>query len=452
MATVQDRPNSPDPLDWVAIPVGIVILLVILWLMKGESLYYGAGKMAYYMLWPFQFISGVQEFRLSITSDIVRPPSPEKVFLWTSAAWYVPSAILGIVCARLAWNAHKHPIKKMKGKLSVDALMRFQAQVHSPIAPIVPIAKDLHKNLDPRFHEAYHPHEVVEKYELALPDGTLDREKAENYFLSQLGSRVYRPALDDPNMIFADRLNDYEKTIFAMLAPLAIKVKEGLGDYQKLCDALNYSAVNATQTPNLTLANELYLEYRANPKLNNLFKTHHFSVTYLMQLYMLAKRAGKISTAHWVGWLRPNANALYAALNTAGRKTPFTESAGAYAQWMFELECQKKKRMPIQPCVIGAVDALKEEWEFWKTADQRVTEETLWGKMHTDQSQLDQDLFRRYVTDILAPRMSSPPSAGNDLPFDVQESAARKQREDAEIASLMAGIKQEFPTQQIPEQ
>eukprot|EP01133_Synstelium_polycarpum_P019207 gene19207-23008_t len=123
----------------------------------GESLFYGAGKMAYHMLWPLDKIDAVHAYRLQIMQDVVRPPSVGKFYEWTSNAWRIPALIMAAIAFRMAWSAAKHPIGKKKGglrgRLSVDALLRYQAQIHSAIAPIVPIAKELHKNEDPRFHE-----------------------------------------------------------------------------------------------------------------------------------------------------------------------------------------------------------------------------------------------------------------------------------------------------------
>lgn len=437
-----DRQPSSDPLDMMVIPIGLIVVLFLAWMVHRDGLYYGAGKMAYYMLMPLDFIPDVATLRRTIVKEIFEPPAVEKVFIWVSAAWQLPSVLVACLCARLAWKSWRHPITIMRGPVSVDALMRWQAQVHSPIAPLVPIAKDLHKNQDPRFHESHHPHEVVEMFGLLDANEDVDREKAEEYFKKQLGRRVFRPSMEKPDTIFADRLNNYEKTIFALLAPLAVELKAGLPKYEKLNDALNYSAVNPTQTPDLRLANDLYQEYRAHPKLNNLFSVHHFSVTYLMQLYMLAKRAGKISTSHWVGWLRPNANALYAALNTAGRSTPFTESAGAFTQWKFEQFCAKKGFAPILPCVVGAVEALEKEWNFYRSATVKDSEESLWGRMTADQL-TDQELFRRYVTDILAPAMSVPPvsTSDGDSLFDQEQSEARRKHQEAEMNALMQGLK-----------
>jgi len=451
MARNAQTPNS-DVSGIYVIPLMIVGLFIVLWLVMGKGLFYGSGKMAYNMLWPFDLIEAVHAYRLQIISDVVQPPSPEKFFEWTSNAWRVPSAILACIAFRMAWTASKHPIGKekggLRGRLSVDALLRYQAQIHSAIAPIVPIAKSLHKNEDPRFHEPWHPHEVVEKFGLAKENGDLDHEKAEHYLLSQLGTRVYRPGIDKSDTIFADRLNDWEKAVFAMLAPAAVHGKEGLAEFRELLDKLNYSAVNETQTPDLRLANEQYQKYRAHPLLNNLWRSHHFSVTYLMQVYKLCKRAGKVTTAEFVGWLRPNANGLYAALNSVGRqRTAFAECAGAHEHWEHEQKCQRLNRISILPVVVASLKSLEDEYNFWRSANPGETPETLWGRMTPEQSRLDTDLFRAHVVDLLHVGHQAP-AAGADTEFDAAETIARRAFEDAQMTQLMAGSKAAFPKQE----
>lgn len=452
MARSSQTPNA-DVSGFFVIPLLIVGVFVIFWIAMGDGLFYGSAKMAYYMLWPFDMIDSVHAYRLQITQDVVQPPSAGKFYEWTSSAWRVPSALLACLAFRLAWTASKHPIGKekggLRGRLSVDALLRHQATIHSPIAPIVPIAKDLHKNEDPRFHPPWHPHEVVEQFGLAKQNGDLDLEKAEHYLLSQLGTRVYRPGIDKSDTIFADRLNDWEKAIFALLAPAAVHGKDGLPEYRELLDKLNYSAVNATQTPDLRLANEQYQKYRAHPLLNNLWRSHHFSVTYLMQVYKLCKRAGKVTTADIVGWLRPNANGLYAALNSVGRqRTAFAECAGAHEHWEHEQKCQRLNRISILPVVVASLKSLEDEYNFWRTANPGETPETLWGRMTPEQSRLDTDLFRQHVVDLLGVNRGSAPAPGDETEFDAAESVARRDFENEQMTKLMAGSKAAFPNRE----
>lgn len=452
MARSSQTPNA-DVSGIFVIPLLIIGLFVICWFAMGNGLFYGSAKMAYYMLWPFDMFDAVHAYRMEIIRDVVQPPSAGKFFEWTSNAWRFPSLLLACLAFRFAWTAAKHPISKetggLRGRLTVDALLRHQATIHSPIAPIVPIAKQLYKNEDPRFHPPYHPHEVVEQFGLANENGDLDMEKAERYLLAQLGTRVYRPGIDPSDMVFADRLNDWEKTVFALLAPAAVHGKEGLGEYRELLDKLNYSAVNATQTPDLRLANEQYQKYRAHPLLNNLWRSHHFSVTYLMQVYKLCKRAGKVTTADFVGWLRPNANPLYAALNSVGRqRTAFAECAGAHEHWEHEQKCQRLNRIPILPVVVASLKSLQDEYNFWRSANPGETPETLWGRMTEEQSKLDGELFRQHVVDLLNPGNRNAPPPGPETEFDASEAAARRDFENEQMAKLMSGAKGAFPQQE----
>jgi hypothetical protein len=445
----QMQNSETDTTGIIVVPLLVFALLAIIWYSAGPTLYYGSAKMAYWMLWPLDLIGAVHEYRQQIITDVVQLPSVGKFVEWTGNAWRVPAFFVALIAFNLARRAWSHPIGKetggLRGRLSVDALLRYQAQIHSPIAPIVPIAKDMHKNEDQRFHEPWHPHEVVERFGLANKDGDLDKEKGELYLVSQLGTRIFRPGIDKSDSVFADRLNDWEKAIFALLAPPAINGKAGLDEYRKLLDKLNYSAVNATQTPDLSLANDMYQKYRDHPQLNNLWRSHHFSVTYLMQIYKLSKRAGKVTTADFLGWLRPNANGLYAALNSVGRqRTAFTECAGAHEHWEHEQKCQRLGRVSILPVVVSALQSLEDEYIFWRGANAGETLETMWGKMTQDQARIDTDLFRQHVVDMLEPHMSAPPKPGSETEFDVAEAAARRDHQDKQMSNIMSGAKSAF--------
>lgn len=478
----EQRPGGGDGLGIVIVPLLLCLGVWAIWHFNRAGLYYYSAKMAYYMLWPGQFVSFVADYRRQILVDVLHKPDPLQVIVWVNAAWFVPATLFSACCLWLAKKRWSHPIVRMKGSLSVDALISYQAQIHSPIAPIAPIARDLHRNLDPRWHESYKPYEAIEKFGLHIPDADAEpeatpeeeaedaeddsqlwqappeqadrppkssasypplvREKVENYFLKQLGRRVYHPGIDapfvgsddhsKPGSVCADKFNNYEKAMFALFAPLALKGKRGFDEYYALRDRLNRSAVNSTQTPTLSLANAQYQTYRADPKLNALFERHHFSTTYLMQLFTLAKRAGRVTTAEFLGWLRPNAHNLFVALETVGRKVAFTESGGSYCHWMFEKHCNLKKRTPILPCVTPAVLALEHEWQVHHESSHRETEETIWGRIRNDSRgiSVDHELFSRYVKDVLyagSEKPAPPIAEGEESVFDQEEGTARRQ-------------------------
>lgn len=543
-----DRKQGGDAAAVIVIPCIVGFMLFGLWVVNRAGLYYGSAKMAYYMLAPGDVLAWIHEYRLSIVRDVLHKPDPFQVIAWVNAAWRAPAILFAVLCIWLAKKRWSHPIVKLKGTLSVDALLHYQAMVHSPIAPIVPIARDMHKNLDPRWHESYRAFEAIEKFGLHMPGPgqvevpepeeqadendeaelwaappqqaereeqakptvhypPLVREKVEAYFLKQLGRRIYFPGVSiqpraiakadtfSPAEIFLfgrvapflervtagradwmfkkrlgsrqfkpaagqaggtfypDYLNPYEKAIFALFAPLAIKGAKGLPEYFDLRDRLNRSAVNKAQKPTLSLANDLFQEYRANPKINALFERHHFSVTYLMQFFVLAKRAGRVTTADFLGWLRPNEHNLFVALETVGRKVAFTESGGSYCHWMFEKHCYRRKRTPILPCVTPAVLSLEDEWRAHHESAHRETEETIWGRMRNGANGMsaDEDLFARYVRDVMyagSGNESPPIAVGEESIFDKEEGGARlaaaaavQEAEDAALRAMMSNVK-----------
>src|SRR5688572_14194832 len=127
----QSQPNDVDTSAFIVVPIMILVLLAIFWMVAGPTLYYGAAKMAYWMLWPLDMIRGVHEYRMQIAVDVVQPPTVGLTLEWTGNAWRLPSLIVGLVAFNLARKAWMHPIGRetggLRGKLSVDALMRYQA-------------------------------------------------------------------------------------------------------------------------------------------------------------------------------------------------------------------------------------------------------------------------------------------------------------------------------------
>src|SRR5260363_436592 len=74
----------------------------------------------------------------------------------------------------------------------------------------------------------------------------------------------------------------------------------------------------------------------ASAKTAPLWLTQHpYPRTLLMALLIEARTLGVLPSSHFI-WLKPLDRALWYALNTAGRKVPFIESAGVFNQMQAE--------------------------------------------------------------------------------------------------------------------
>ena len=156
---------------------------------------------------------------------------------------------------------------------------------------------------------------------------------------------------------FPDRFSPAGKVLFALLCAHAFGGREGKKDYAKAADQINRTAAGQKNgIPNLTVAQWLYTKYRMNPDARMLFQVHHWEYTYLMSLFLKAKKPGKVTHTDFI-WLKPMDRIMFYALNTVGRHTPHAESAAAFAQLDFEIKAAKFERLPLRARADGQLEA-----------------------------------------------------------------------------------------------
>ncbi len=196
--------------------------------------------------------------------------------------------------------------------------------------------------------------------------------------LGYLAVDLIKDAKRSNEICFADRFSSTGKVIYALLAAYAFGGRDGKSDYEKAAAQLNRSCAGQKNgLPNLTVAQWLYDKYRNNEQARKLFGVHHWEYTYLYALFKLAKRNGKITHTNFI-WLKPQDRILFYVLNTVGRATPHTEAAAVFAQYDFEVQCARMKRLPLrvndkgefEPNIVvkTAVEALQMEFERYQNA------------------------------------------------------------------------------------
>ncbi|MDM7322423.1 MAG: hypothetical protein P3W87_003885, partial [Gammaproteobacteria bacterium] len=177
---------------------------------------------------------------------------------------------------------------------------------------------------------------------------------------------------------FPDRFSSAGKVIYALLAAYAFGGREGKQDFEKAAAQINQSCAGQKNgLPNLTVAQWIYDKYRQNPQAKKLFAIHHWEYTYLYALFKIAKKNGKVTHTSFI-WLKPQDRILFYVLNTVGRATPHTEAAAAFAQYDFEVQCAKMKRLPVtldeagnvvpSIAITPAVEGLKLEFDRYQEA------------------------------------------------------------------------------------
>lgn len=152
----------------------------------------------------------------------------------------------------------------------------------------------------------------------------------------------------DTSQSFVDRFSDVGRVMFGLLCAHAFGGKDGLEDYRRARDQLNNSCRGAKHgLPRLDVAQWIVDKYRTNDLALRLFAVHHWEYTYLFELFVQAKRRGKIPDSEF-RWLKPADRVLWYVLNTVGRFTPHTDSAAAFNMHAFERKCVRKKRWPLR--------------------------------------------------------------------------------------------------------
>jgi hypothetical protein len=368
-----------------------------------------------------------------------------------------------------------------------DDLLRGISRVFTGTAPILHIRRDIAAHKDPKWARQRFPEEVLFEDRVAgdplvgrepkdpsklvvkpdvierwlrgiepssgcpaaqtSKDGKRRRSRTLGWQLVDLADPadrlLFKPDRPVASESFVDRFSDVGKVMFGLLCAHAFGGKEGIDDWRKARDQLNNSCRGAKHgLPNLTVAQWLVDKYRHNDLARKLFAVHHWEYTYLFELFVQAKRRGKIPDSEF-RWLKPADRSLWYVLNTVGRFTPHTESAAAFNMHAFERKCARRKRWPlringaterIEPSIYvkGAVQGLVLEFERWVAGTDENDDE--WWK----------DRHEWVVSSRMVAQAGAAPAApGNTeaarqlsaTTFDQTQSAARARAEEAQRAA-----------------
>jgi len=181
-------------------------------------------------------------------------------------------------------------------------------------------------------------------------------------------------------------------------------------------------------------------KYRHNDLARRMFAVHHWEYTYWFELFVQAKRRGKIPDSEF-RWLKPADRTLWYTLNTVGRFTPHTESAAAFNMHAFERRCAQSRRWPLrfngqtnqmEPSIFvkGAVEGLALEFERFVTGIDEDDNE--WWKDR------DEWLASNWTTLIGSSAGTAPPvpdtaaaaALAADTEFDRMQTQARAEARD----------------------
>jgi intracellular multiplication protein IcmP len=211
------------------------------------------------------------------------------------------------------------------------------------------------------------------EYKLRTDKGEIDKDRAEQIFIKQLGSI----------WLGYKNLKPHAKAMFAMLSA---RVNKDFKTSDKFLLQLAESAANGKL--DYTGIDELAAKYLDSKPVKRLIRQHAYEKTILMSLLERGRGgdSGKdYLPPNWFLWLKGVDRGLWYALSDVGRKAPHVESGGVYAHWLTEKTRNKRLEMPfVENAVTGLVNELA---KFTEDGDQGMSD--------------DDDLLDLHLSDVL---------------------------------------------------
>lgn len=170
---------------------------------------------------------------------------------------------------------------------------------------------------------------------------------------------------DDAHRIFAlqlgrywqgiDALNIHTRALFAVFAARANRDKAGAADM-----LLQIAASTKSGKLDFSGVDELLNKHKNNKAVIKVTESHAFVLTVMTSMLLLARTDGVQAAADFL-WLKPVDRLLWFTLDSVGRQTPFSETAGIHAHWLAERKLGRKLMVPMIDEAINALEeALKE--------------------------------------------------------------------------------------------
>jgi len=389
---------------FIALTIGAIAVTLFLWYFAGRYVYtwerialYGA--LSLWGTWPtdwpvlgfltrkFLFFWHTHPTELEFVQDVVKDS------LLVNAAWLV--LIIFLVIKRVIYIGNHHPFNIHGRTMNVYDYM-FQQMPLYPHLRIMwklrllarPLDEGLFRMADSAKRFAMRNRLVLLAEEQGEP--VFDELKARRVFDAQLKTMLPLPTDDpvkDARACISRLSNDEKAVLAAVVCRLAVcdskvsdaEFKTGLDlsmelvkqyweGYDSYHPALPTDAQHKAN-PDMPLVpppppvdtsgcDEVLMKYLVYPRVRESMLGHAYVRTFLYDALQACRKVGKFTPANF-RWLRMTDRALWLVVNSAGRSTPFWESAGLHAHYLWE----RKARMPTERPQTGeAVKALYEEF------------------------------------------------------------------------------------------
>lgn len=332
--------SSMDAL-WIAAVAMLIAIMVKIWFGEELSWLYSRVRLGW-----IQVITSVWEKpnlmaakRMLLTRDISEISGAQLGQLSKDLRFFM-FPFWGALVGYIGYKAiKKNPGKRFRRRLSRADLAKEMSEFFPWTLPALQqdlLKAPIHKG---KWAMAFPPLQFARQYGL-LNGKVLDEKRAEKLFASQLGKLWAGP----------DRLNKYNKALFATFAAQVCRDKDGADAAQREL------VVSITQNkPNFTVSDKLFELYKNDPRVVRICNRHAYQYTVLMALFQEGKVIGIFPPNHFL-WLRPLNRKMWLTINCILRRTYFAEVAGIYAHYLAERVAKHRIEYPYVKKAVAALD------------------------------------------------------------------------------------------------
>lgn len=384
--------------------IGGIAAVVLLWFFVGRYVYTWERIALYGVLslwgtiptdWPvlgyltkkFLFFRHTHPTELEFVADVVKDS------LWVNGAITVLLVVL--VLKRVIYIGNHHPFNVHGRTLNVYDYMIQQMPLYPHLKVMLNLRLLARPLNDGLFRMADSAKRFAMRNKLVLlaenqGEPVLDEQKARRVFDMQLKTMLPLPTDDhvaDARECIKRLTNDEKAVLAAIVCRLAacdssindddfnaaLKRSEQLVrqywiGYHSYKPALPTPAHHKAN-PDMPLVpppppvdttgcDEVLMKYLVAPRVRESMVAHAYVRTFIYDALQACRKVGKFTPANF-RWLRMTDRALWLAISSAGRSTPFWEAAGLHAHYLWE----RKAKMPTEKPQTGeAVVAL--DYEF----------------------------------------------------------------------------------------
>lgn len=329
--------------------VAVLLVLLILWAVFGAAFSSTMSRAREFLITPFAFVfDGAANVRALLQMNDGRPLN----FAQTSAmlaksGYYVRWLFIPMFIGLAVFLYMRSPRARFIKRHTMKSLALQEQVLWPELAPVVNIMDELVEKDCTKgpWAVAQTEWEFALKHKMASRENGLDRAKAKQVFIHQLG----------PRWSGDKKLPKPLRAVYATLLTKACGDSEtALKLIHKMC--IQAGAPGAGRNVTDEFADELILKYRDHEVTKQIHSRHAYVYTVFATLLQVA-RVDVLPSASF-RWMKTVDRRLWFTLSNTGRQAFFVEAAGIMAHWLYEKTLQEAVEAPM---VHEAVAQLEKE-------------------------------------------------------------------------------------------